>query len=432
MELLEQLLTRSEQAEVVRLRGETTTVEFEANQFKTSKVEETSGVAVRIVRNGRLGFSASSDVYAMDRLLSNVLESAAFGDEVPVAFPAPQAAAAVAAFDPAIAELPVSRLVDLGRQVVDLLLSVEPEAQVNVSLDRGVQHMALHNQAGTEVSFKRSPLSIVADVTCIQGDDILSLFDMVATTVWDEDALGFARRLADKLALARSITPLRTAKMPVLFAPTGSLVLALPLMQAIDGKNVFTGVSPLVGKVGEKLFDDKVDFVDDGTLDGAAGSAPYDDEGVPHRRNALVERGVVKGFLYDLKTAALSGVKSTGNGARTLFRPPAPAPTNLMWPPGETPLAEIMAGIDQGLLVEGALGLGQGNTISGAFSNPLSLAFKIEKGRIVGRVKGVSIAGNIYELLRDVAAVSRETLWVYGSISLPYILLPEMNVVTKE
>ncbi len=162
------------------------------------------------------------------------------------------------------------------------------------------------------------------------------------------------------------------------------------------------------------------------------GSAPYDDEGVPHRRNTLFDRGVLGSFLYDLKTAAQSGVESTGNGSRDLFRLPRPAPTNLVLAGGETPVAQIIAGIDDGLLVENVLGLGQGNIISGAFSNPLALAFKIEHGEIVGRVKDVSIAGNVYDLLKDVAAVSRETQWVYGSVCLPYILLPEMNVIAKE
>jgi len=92
----------------------------------------------------------------------------------------------------------------------------------------------------------------------------------------------------------------------------------------------------------------------------------------------------------------------------------------------------MIAGIDEGLLVEDVLGLGQGNIISGAFSNPLSLAFKIEKGEIVGRVKDVSIAGNVYDLLKDVTAVSQETLWVYGGLCMPYVLLPEMNIIAKE
>jgi len=91
----------------------------------------------------------------------------------------------------------------------------------------------------------------------------------------------------------------------------------------------------------------------------------------------------------------------------------------------------MLAGIDEGILVDNLLGLGQGNTISGAFSNPLALAFKIERGQIFGRVKDMSIAGNIYDLLKDVAAVSRESQWAFSSFMAPYILIPEMNVAGK-
>jgi PmbA protein len=145
----------------------------------------------------------------------------------------------------------------------------------------------------------------------------------------------------------------------------------------------------------------------------------------------LVEKGVLNGFIYDLKTAAMSGVESTGNGGRGLFNPPSPSGTNLILGAGETPLKDILAGIEEGILVEEVLGLGQGNIISGAFSNPLALAFKIEKGEIVGRVKDASIADNVYSVLKNVAAVSREQLWVYNELCMPYILIPEMNVVAK-
>lgn len=432
MDILKRLQAEAEQVEVVHLRNEATSVEFEANRFKTSKVEETSGVAVRVVRGGRLGFSASSDERAVDRLVSNALESAAYGDEVGFSFPAPGQAPQVQVFDPAIPALAVERLVAIGQEIVDLLLRTDPGVQVNVNLRRGSEEVAIRNQVGLEASFRKSPLSIGAEVARIEGDDVLILYDMLGTTVWDDDYMAFAHRLADKLVLARRLTAMRTARMPVLFSPTGVLTLALPLMEGVDGKNVFNGVSPLGGRVGEKLLDAKLTLVDDGTLDGRLGSAPYDDEGVPHRTNVLFEHGVLRGFLYDLKTAAQSGVVPTGNGSRGLFQQPRPAPTNLLLAGGETPLAQIVAGIEEGLLVEDVLGLGQGNIISGAFSNPLALAFKIENGEIVGRVKDLSIAGNIYDLLKDVAAVSRETQWVYGSFCLPYVLLPELNVIAKE
>ena len=431
MDILKQLQTQADQVEVAHMQSESTKVSYEANKLKSSQVEETRGTAVRVVKDGRLGFAASSDESAMAKLVSNALESAAYGDKVPIVFPAPQIAPQVTTYDQTITALPIPRLVEIGQEILDFILQIEPEARLNVELERGVQHLSVRNQAGAAVSVQRSPLSISVEIDRVQGDDVLIMYSLSGTTVWEEDYMAFVRRLGEKLKLAMKSATIRSGRMPVLFSPTGALVLGFPLMLGLNGKNVYTGISPLAGKIGEKLFDDKLTVVDDATIDGKFGSASYDDEGVAHRRHVLVERGVLKGFFYDLKTAAQSGVESTGNGERGLFNPPGPSPSNLLFAAGETPLADMIAGIDEGLLVEDVLGMGQGNVISGAFSNPLSLAFKIEKGEVVGRVKDVSIAGNIYDLLKSVAAVSRETEWVFNNFNLPYILLPDMNVVAK-
>jgi PmbA protein len=387
---------------------------------------------VRVVVDGQLGFAASSDMTALDKLVTNALQSAAYGDPVPIAFPGPQDALTVRTFDQAIVDMPIPRLVDIGQQIIEYLREIEPDAQINATLERGVQRVSIRNQSGADIAIERSPMSMMLEVSRVKGDDVLLMFDVQGTTVWNDDYMGFVRRIGEKLELAKRNATIQSGRMPVLFAPDGALVLSLPLMLGINGKNVYTGISPMRGKAGTQLFDEKLHLADDATIDGKFGSAAYDDEGVAHRRNVLIEDGVLRGFLYDLKTAAQSGVSSTGNASRSLFSPPSPSPTNLVLEPGATPLSDMVEGIEEGLLVDNVLGLGQGNVISGAFSNSVSLAFKIEKGEIVGRVKDVSIAGNIYELLRDIAAVSQESEWVYQNFRLPYILLPDMNVVAKK
>lgn len=431
MDILTQLKKQAEQFEVLDLQDEKTTVEYEANQLKTCTVAETKGMAVRVIRKGQLGFSASTDETAVEKLAANALESAAYGDPAPFSFADPKPAPIVRTFDKAVADLPIARLVEIGKEVLDLVLPVEPDARCNVSVERSLVSASIRNQKGLDISFQTSPLSIGVEIDRIEGDDVLILYDQLGTSIWEKDYLEFARRLVEKLVRARTLTTIKPGRMPVLFSPVGSLALALPLSQGLNGKEVYKGTSPIAKKVGEKLFDDKITVVDDGTVDGKFASASYDDEGVPRRRNVLVENGVLKGFIYDLKTAAQSGVESTGNASRGLFSPPSPSFTNLVLQPGQTPLKDMLAGIDEGILVEDLLGLGQGNIISGAFSNPLALAFKIEKGEIVGRVKDLSIAGNIYDLLKDVAAVSQEAQWVYSTFYAPYVLISEMNVAGK-
>ena len=431
MDILTQLSKQAEQVEVVSLQNEQTMVEYEANQLKTCTVTETRGMAVRVIRKGRLGFAASSDGQALDKLAVNVLESAAYGDQASFSFPEARPAPAVRTFDQAVADLPIARLAEIGREILDLVLPVEPNARCNITVERSLVSASIRNHKGLDISFRNSPLALGLEIDRIEGDDVLILYDQLGTTLWEENYLEFAGRLVEKLKQARRITSIKPGKMPVLFAPAGALALVFPLSQGLNGRAVLKGISPLKGKTGEKLFDEKISLFDDGTIDGMFASSTYDDEGVPRRCNALIEKGVLKSFIYDLKTAAQAGVESTGNAARGLFNPPAASFTNRIIQPGETALKDILAGIDEGILVEDLIGLGQGNTISGAFSNPLALAFKIEQGEIVGRVKGLSIAGNVYNLLKEVTAVSRESQWVFSTFQAPYILIPEMNVAGK-
>jgi len=429
--MLERLTDLAEEAEVFEIDSEATKIGFEANKLKSFKVEETQGAAVRVLVDGKLGFAASSDVAAEDRLVENALTSARYGDHVPLHFPESAAGPEVQVYDPKLAALAIDRLIEMGREMIETVREADEQANVRVDLTRRVRRTQVRNSQGNEVAVTRSPLSIMLEVERVRGDDVVTLFEYFTTARADDSYRHFVKRVAEKLRLARQSATLSSGRMPVLFAPSGAPVLALPLLQGLDGKNAYRGISPMAGRVGEQLFHESLTVVDDPTLDGRPGSGSHDDEGVPRRRNVLIDRGRLTGFVYDLKTAALAAAEPTGNGERGLFSPPSPSFSNMVVEPGGPSVDELIARIDTGLLVESPLGLGQGNVISGAFSNNLSLAFKIEDGEIVGRVKDVSIAGNIYEDLQQIEALSQESEWVYGGIRLPYVLLPELNVVTR-
>jgi PmbA protein len=424
-------MQETEQAEVFEIQSEATKIGFDANKLKSFEVEETQGIAARVVADGRLGFAASSDITALDQLKENVLASAQLGDKVPLHFPEPQRGPSVEVYSPELATLPPSRLIEMGKEMVDTILQADEEANVSIDLTRRVRMTTIRNSAGAEVAVRKAPFSIMLEVERVRGDDVVTLFEYFSTATLDDGYRAFVGRVAEKLRLARRLATLSSGQMPVLFSPTGAPVLGLPLIHGLNGKNVYRGISPMAGREEEQLFDEKLTVVDDPTLDGRPGSSSHDDEGVPGRRNTLVDQGRLTGYIYDLKTAALARTEPTGNGKRSLFSPPSPSFSNMIVGNGETPVGDIIAGVDRGLLVETPLGLGQGNVISGAFSNSLSLAFKIERGEIVGRVKDISVAGNIYQDLRQIEALSLESEWVYGGIRLPYILLPKLNVVTK-
>lgn len=431
MTLLEKLSQKSEQAEVFSVESESLQVGFEANVLKSAQVEETRGVALRAIVDGRLGFAASSDLTAEEKLLDNVLASAQHGDPAPFAFPKPTPGAQVEVCDERVAGLTIADLVSLGQELMAIVHQVDPQVHVKLDLERSVRWVTVRNTQDGRAEETRTPLSMSIMIERVRGDDVLVLYDYWSATRLDELPHTFVRGIAHRLKLAERLATVHSGRQPVLFSPMGATVLGLPLMQAVDGKNVYRGISPLTGRLGEQVFDSQLNLVDDGTLDGRPGSASHDDEGVPTQRTVLVEDGTARGFLYDLKTAAQAGATSTGNGSRGLFNPPRPSPSNIIVAAGKTPLADIISGIEEGVLVDSPLGLGQGNVISGVFSNSWGLAYRIEKGEIVGRVKDVSIAGNIYQNLRHIAAISQEEEWVYGGLRMPYILLESVNVTSK-
>src|SRR2546426_9745789 len=104
----------------------------------------------------------------------------------------------------------------------------------------------------------------------------------------------------------------------------------LPVTQALSGKAVLQGISPLGAKAGEQVFDPRFSLTDDPLRGGRIASRPLDDECVPSRTLALVEDGVVQQFIYDLETAARAKTRSTGNGQRGIFGKPVPAYTNIV------------------------------------------------------------------------------------------------------
>ena len=150
----------------------------------------------------------------------------------------------------------------------------------------------------------------------------------------------------------------------------------------------------------------------------------------------FIKSGVLQSFYYDLKSAGEANTHSTGHGQRqpenTRLGQPVAAPHNLVIEPGDTALNEMLRDIEEGLLVESVLGMGQTNVLAGAFGNSVGLAYKIQHGEIVGRVKDVSVAGNAYDLLKhQLTALSRERETVGGMLLAPYMRFDGVSVAAR-
>jgi len=236
----------------------------------------------------------------------------------------------------------------------------------------------------------------------------------------------FSKDLARTCELAKLQTKkiaVKTAPMPVVFhhgcVPS---ILTYGLIPAFSAKTVQHGKSKLAKKIGEKVFSSKLSIVDDGLLAGGSGSGSFDSEGVPCQRTSLVEKGVLKGFLYDLARAK-NTISSTGNGFRGYSSAADVAPTNFVISKGSK---DLIKEVDTGVLLYSALNAHSIDFISGDFSIGASPAFIIKKGELVGAAKKMMLSGNIYELLKGVKAVGNDPISTSAGRSGGAVVMPSI------
>ncbi|MEZ6188294.1 MAG: metallopeptidase TldD-related protein [Planctomycetota bacterium] len=323
----------------------------------------------------------------------------------------------------------------MGAQVFGELSRLHPDVVFEGKVRRSAGSHALTNSAGCSFEERYTGFSISVEANRTRDEDVLLDFVYTgAPSAGAVDPQALVARLSQRLRWAERTVDFRPGEVPVVFSPEGSLLLWRPLLQALNGTTVMLGTSPLRERLGDTILDPRVTLVDDGRLPGALGSAAFDDEGVPRQRTPLVESGVLESFVHDLDSATRTGQRPTGNAQRGgALSQPSPGFTNVVVAGGDRPQAELIREIDYGLLVHSVIGMGQGNTLPGNFSNPIDIAFLIEGGEVVGRVKDVSIAGNVYELLgpKHLLAFSREVEPVYGTYRLPWVFVQGVNVVGK-
>ena len=192
----------------------------------------------------------------------------------------------------------------------------------------------------------------------------------------------------------------------VVLAPGWSgILLHEAVGHGLEADFIRKGTSLFAGKLGEKVASDLVTVIDDGTVAGGRGSLNVDDEGNPGERKVLIEKGVLKGYLYDHLNAQLTGQKSTGSGRRQSFRhAPLPRMTNTYLAPGDSTPEEIVGGVKRGLYCR-QFGGGQVDISNGNFVFEISEAYLIEDGEITKPVKGAMLIGVGPEALKNVTQV---------------------------
>ncbi len=389
-------------------------------------------VSLRIVKNGRLGVAKGSFTGKnRDAFLKDAMTSAEHGPEVSFNFPGQSPPKGGEIYDKALAGLSARDMATEGWRLVDLAKKKAPEMMMNVYIERERKQFHLMNTSGADVSYDQTIYT--ANLLHMFPGSKEGINKELVSCRWFEYPEEKVDELVEEFEQTRVDVEVPTRKMPVLFRTSATWSLLYRVLVGVSGDNWVKELTPLKKKVEHAVFPEFVTLLDDPTVPYAPGSVPYDDEGVPTRKKAIVDHGVLKNFIFDLATGADSGRGSSGNGfkkdmwGKGIEMTPVPRFTNFVMEPGALPYREMIRSLEEGIVVNDVIGFHAGNMLAGEFSMNVGIGSYVKNGKPVGRCMDTMIAGNIYEDFHNIRALG-DVVEYNPQAYTPDILFGDMSV----
>ncbi len=223
--------------------------------------------------------------------------------------------------------------------------------------------------------------------------------------------------------------PVESQTVPVVFDPNGAgpALIRWGIGNALKGENVRLNRSFLENKLNEKVASPLFTLLDDGTMDKGVGTAPFDDEGTPTRKTVMIDKGILKSYLFDAVSAAKAGAESTGNAHRDEHNAfPEIGYNNLYMANGDTTVADIIGSIEKGFYVISTMGFGM-DSVTGNFSVAAQGRW-IKNGQFDHAVSGISLTGKLYDMLNDVDAVGDDLDFTDDVCNCPTFRIKKMQI----
>ena len=404
--------------------------QFENNALKTISINETSGLGLRIIQNGRLGFAATTDLNNLQRLIDQAVVSARFGKKAHFEFPRTCKTTTTPVYDPNLKNLLDTTPLSHCTEIIERLSSLSDNIKINTQASSGIAETTILNSSGLRLSSTDSGFGLFADILRVNADGMLMLSHRSSSARYENKVDDIVDEISRLFQQSQQIVAARTEKIPVIFTPRSVRMLLRMILLGINGKSVQKGISPLAEKLGEHIISPLISLIDDPSIPYAYGSAQFDMEGTSVTKKHLIKKGVLQTHLYDLETAGACNTVATGNATRGFSSQPGIDISNMVLESGNLSNEALYSQFPRALIVEQVLGEGQGNSLAGEFSVNVGLGFLVENGTITGRIKDGMLAGNIYEFGSALVGLSEERQQ-NGASLLPHLLVDNLSLSGK-
>ena len=428
------------EAEAYVYEGQATSVGIERGQITKSNRIIDRGVGIRTVVNKAVGFAYTNVIEEQNALEDTIVRAlsaarASKPDQDWKGFPEKKPyAAAEKTFDRKILELHSESLVDIASSMLDAAVGVNKRVfPIEGGADAAYIASAIANSNGVAAFDRGTIIECSLATVAKEGNKVTPVcFEFNAERAYNVDPAWVGKEAA-RLAVSALKTKRIKTEVTKLILTQFALqeLLYFTLINAVKADNVQRSQSPFKGRIGEKVASENVSIYDDGMFPGGLHTWTFDGEGVPQQKTTLIEKGVLRSFLYDNYAAKKEGVESTGNASRAGYlSTPSIEASNFHITPGNKTADELVREVDDGLIIYYLQGAHSSNPVSGDFSVVATPAWKIRKGEIAHATRGVMLAGNIFEVLKNVSVIADNDRQM-GQLIAPWILVENVKVIGK-
>jgi PmbA protein len=424
-----------EQVEAYVSRSTETSVVVYQGEVETLKSAGTEGVTVRVVVGDRQGISYATvlDETAVKEALEEARDNAAFSspDEFAgLAEPDRVAPSDTDFWRDDLASFPTEEKIALAIELERMILAGDSRIKAVPQSGWGDirSESALVSSAGISVTSRRT--ACTASAYCLAGEENQTGFGFaIGRTFGDIDIEAAARDAIERGTRLLGAKKGQSTKLTVVFDPYVTAQVLGILGGTLSGEAVLKGRSLFANRVGEQVAASSITLVDDPTDPRAYGATTYDAEGLACRRNVLIDGGGLQGYLYNSHAARRAGTTSTGSAVRaSLAVSPSVGARALSVLPGTQSQAEIISGVDNGLLVQNVHGLHSGvDPVSGDFSVGAE-GLRIRNGQLAEPVREITVASTIQRMLLDVQAVGSDLQWLPMAAAGVTLAIPDVSM----
>ena len=402
-------------------------------------VHATRGLSLRGLYQGKMGYAATEafDEEAVSQLVRAVKESAELteDEDIQEIYQGDEAYPEVDNYNPALDQVEESRKLQLIQDIEKKALAMDKRiVALNynmISTNSGATRIV--NSYGLNLSHKDNMAVVYASATAKEGERVSTGAGFKVTRNFDElDADAIAKEAVDEALFMLHAAPVPSGTYRAIIDAKCMPDLLGTFADVFSAESAQKGLSLLAGKEGEIIASEAVTLLDDPLLPGGLASQPFDAEGVATFTKAVIENGKLTTLLHNLKTARKAGVKTTGNAAKGGYASAVDvSPSNFYLKPGEKSKEELLSDMGDGLVITEVSGLHAGaNAISGDFSL-IAQGYTVKDGRKDQPVEQITVAGNFYQLLKNIRAVGSDLTFPGSPIGSPSVDVGEIAVAGK-